>query len=134
MFSHITVGCTDLGRAARFYDAVLTPLGLRQRAVTPDGGPAMACWIMPDQALPKFFVTLPFDGQPATVGNGTMVAFRAPTAAAVDVAYAAGLVAGGSDEGPPGPRAHYAADYYGAYLRDLDGNKVHIVHRTIAGW
>jgi catechol 2,3-dioxygenase-like lactoylglutathione lyase family enzyme len=103
MFSHITVGCTDLDRAVRFYDAVLTPLGLRQRAVTPDGGPAMACWIIPDQALPKFFVSLPFDGHPATVGNGTMVAFRAPTTAAVDLAYAAGLLAGGSDEGPRAP-------------------------------
>jgi catechol 2,3-dioxygenase-like lactoylglutathione lyase family enzyme len=64
MFSHVTVGCNDIGKAAAFYDAVLTPLGLHRRAVTPDG-----------------------------------------------------------------PRPHYGNGYYGAYLRDPDGNKVHVVYR-----
>lgn len=129
MFSHLTVGCSDLARASRFYDAVLLPLGLRQRPVTPDGGPPSACWISPHAALPRFYVYLPYDRQPASAGNGCMVAFLAPDPQAVDRAHAAGLAAGGSDEGPPGPRDHYGAGYYGAYLRDPDGNKVHIVHR-----
>ena len=129
MFSHVTVGCADLVRAAAFYDATLLPLGFRRRAVTPDGGPESACWVLPGQRLPRFYVTLPFDGAPATSGNGAMVAFLAPSSAAVDVAHAAGLVAGGVDEGAPGLRPHYGVDYYGAYLRDPDGNKLHLVHR-----
>ncbi|MBM0103307.1 VOC family protein [Steroidobacter sp. S1-65] len=129
MFSHVMLGTRDLSRAAAFYDAVLLPIGLRRRQVVPDGGPDCACWVMPDHPLPRFYVTLPFDRQQATVANGGMVAFLAPNPEAVDRAYQAGLAAGGSDEGPPGERLHYGAGYYGAYLRDPDGNKVHIVHR-----
>lgn len=129
MFSHITVGCSNLEHAEKFYDALLIPLGLRRRPVTPDGGPAAACWIRPDQPLPRFYVYQPFDRKPMSVGNGSMVAFLAPNSAVVDAAYAAGLAAGGQDEGPPGPRPHYGAGYYGAYLRDPDGNKIHIVFR-----
>jgi catechol 2,3-dioxygenase-like lactoylglutathione lyase family enzyme len=58
-----------------------------------------------------------------------MVAFLAPDPKAVDAAYQAGLAAGGTDEGGPGPRVRYGRGYYGAYLRDPDGNKVHVVHR-----
>ncbi|OCP15924.1 MULTISPECIES: VOC family protein [unclassified Ensifer] len=129
MFSHVTVGCSDLGRATLFYDAVLEPLGLVQRPVSPDGGPASSCWIAPGQALPRFYVYEPFDRKPASIGNGSMVAFLAPASAAVDRAYAAGLAAGGTDEGAPGPRPHYGDGYYGAYLRDPDGNKIHLVFR-----
>lgn len=129
MFSHVTVGCRDFDRAAAFYDAILLPLGPMRRAVTPDGGPPSACWIAPSRALPRFYVYLPFDGRPASVGNGSMVAFAAPSPAAVDAAYAAGLAAQGTDEGAPGPRPHYGDGYYGAYLRDPDGNKVHLVYR-----
>ncbi|RWR04182.1 VOC family protein [Paenirhodobacter populi] len=129
MFSHITVGVSDLSRAARFYDAMLEPLGLRQRSVTPDGGPASLCWIKPGEALPRFYAYSPFDGRPATAGNGSMVAFLAQTEAAVSAAYAAGLAAGGVDEGAPGPRPHYGDGYFGAYLRDPDGNKIHVVCR-----
>jgi catechol 2,3-dioxygenase-like lactoylglutathione lyase family enzyme len=129
MFSHITVGTTDLERASAFYDAVLIPLGLRRRVVTPDGGPAGSCWISPQQALPRFYVYMPFDRKLASVGNGSMVAFTAPSPAAVDAAYAAGLAAHGTGDGAPGPRPHYGDGYYGAYLRDPDGNKVHIAYR-----
>lgn len=129
MFSHIHLGTRDLPRAEAFYDAVLLPIGLKRRQVIPDGGPDCACWVSPDRALPRFYVTLPFNRQQASVGNGTMVAFMAPSPAAVDEAYRGGMAAGGSDEGPPGERRHYGKGYYGAYLRDPDGNKVHIVHR-----
>ncbi len=130
MFSHIAVGCTDLPRACLFYDAVLTPLGLLRRVVTPDGGPASACWVLPNQSLPRFYVYLPFDRQAASAGNGSMVAFLAPSSEAVTQAYEAGLAAGGADAGAPGARPHYGADYFGAYLRDADGNKIHLVHRN----
>ena len=129
MFSHVTVGTLDLERAGRFYDAVLAPLGLKRRVVTPDGGPAALCWQTAQAPLPRFYVYNPFNGEPATVGNGGMVAFEAPSKEAVNSAYAGGLAQGGGDEGAPGPRPHYGDGYYGAYLRDPDGNKVHIVHR-----
>lgn len=129
MFSHVIVGTRDLPRAEAFYDAVLIHLGLKRRQVIPDGGPDTACWVSPNQALPRFYVSLPFDRGQASVGNGSMVAFLAPDPAAVDRAYQAGLAAGGTDEGPPGERVRYGTGYYGAYLRDPDGNKVHIVHR-----
>ncbi|WP_404994882.1 VOC family protein [Cupriavidus pauculus] len=129
MFSHITVGCADLARAAAFYDAVLIPLGLVRREVAADGGPPAACWVRPGRPLPRFYVYLPFDGNPASAGNGSMVAFAAPSHAAVDTAYRSGLAMHGTCEGKPGPRPHYGHGYYGAYLRDPDGNKVHIVHR-----
>ncbi|WP_407695295.1 VOC family protein [Sinorhizobium saheli] len=129
MFSHITVGCTDLERSARFYDALLLPLGLARRPVVPDGGPEAACWTVPGQVLPRFFVFRPYDGKPMSAGNGSMVAFLAPSPAAVDHAYAEALAHGGKDEGTPGPRPRYGEGYYGAYLRDPDGNKIHIAHR-----
>jgi catechol 2,3-dioxygenase-like lactoylglutathione lyase family enzyme len=133
MFSHITLGTNDLSKAEAFYDAVLIPLGLKRRVVTPDGGPLAACWINPSLPLPRFYVYMPFDRQPAKAGNGSMVAFLAPSEKAIGEAYQAGLVAGGSDEGPPGARPHYGDGYFGAYLRDPDGNKVHIVYRGDVG-
>lgn len=129
MFSHITVGSNDLEAAGRFYDAVLIPLGLRRRQVVPDGGPAALCWIHPAVTLPRFYVFTPFNRQAANAGNGSMVAFLAPNPDAVNVAYAAGMGAGGRDSGAPGPRQHYGDGYYGAYLFDPDGNKVHLAFR-----
>jgi catechol 2,3-dioxygenase-like lactoylglutathione lyase family enzyme len=130
MFSHITVGTFNLQDAATFYDAVLQPIGLvRRQVVTSDGGVESVCWVSPDSQLPRFYVYMPFNRQPASVGNGSMVAFQAPSEAAVDAAYLAGLSAGGTDEGKPGERRHYGDGYYGAYLRDPDGNKVHVVYR-----
>lgn len=130
MFSHVTVGTRDLERAGRFYDAVLSPLGLRRRPVSPDGGPAALCWVAAHAALPRFYVYTPYDGEPASAGNGAMTAFLAPSTGAVDAAHAAGLAHGGADAGAPGPRPRYGNGYYGAYLRDPDGNKIHIVHRA----
>jgi len=75
----------------------------------------------------------PSIGKPASAGNGSMVAFLAPSPAAVDAAYQAGLATEGGGEGAPGPRPHYGEGYYGAYLRDPDGNKVHVVYRGDIG-
>ena len=129
MFSHISVGCDDLDAAGRFYDAVLAPLGLVRRPVTPDDGPLALCWVAPRDVLPRFYVYQPFDGRPATPGNGAMTAFLSPSREAVDVAHAAGLRVGGSDEGAPGERPRYGHGYHGAYLRDPGGNKLHVVYR-----
>jgi catechol 2,3-dioxygenase-like lactoylglutathione lyase family enzyme len=129
VFSHVTVGVSDLARAGTFYDALLLPLGLVRRPVTPDGGPAALCWHEPDLLLPRFYAYLPYDRRPCSAGNGTMVAFLAPSPDAVEQSHAGGIGTGGVDDGPPGPREQYGPDYFGAYLRDPDGNKIHIVCR-----
>lgn len=129
MFSHITVGVSDLDRSALFYDALLVPLGLARRPVTPDGGPPSLCWHQPGTSLPRFYVYIPFDGEPCSHGNGSMAAFLAPSIKAVEQSYADAMQQGGTDEGAPGPRHHYGPGYFGAYLRDPDGNKIHVVHR-----
>jgi predicted lactoylglutathione lyase len=71
-----------------------------------------------------FWLLRPHDRKDASPGNGAMMAFAAPTRAAVDAFHAAALAVGGTDEGAPGLRTHYHPDYYGAYVRDLDGNKL----------
>lgn len=128
LFSHIILGARDLGRLTAFYDATLAPLGLVRVDEPEDGGPSGAMWVMPGHRWPQFFVQLPWNGLPATWGNGTQVSFAAPSPAAVDAAWAAAIAQGGSDEGAPGLRPHYAPDYYGAYCRDPEGNKLCFVH------
>jgi catechol 2,3-dioxygenase-like lactoylglutathione lyase family enzyme len=103
----VTVGCSDLQRAGAFYDAILIPIGLKRLAVTPDGGPSALCWVSPIKILPRFYVYMPFDGQPASAGNGSMVAFLAPSPESVDLAYAAGIMNGGINEGFPDFRPNY---------------------------
>jgi catechol 2,3-dioxygenase-like lactoylglutathione lyase family enzyme len=123
------LGANDLAVMTRFYDAVLAPLGLARRVVQDDGGPAGACWVKPGQKLPEFFIQGPYNRKPASAGNGVMVAFLANAQAEVDTAHAAGLLAGGTDDGAPGARPHYGEGYYGAYLRDPEGNKLHLAYR-----
>ncbi len=121
MFSHITVGTNDLQRAGDFYDAVLGALGHAR------GFERESFISYGDRSGGRFFVMRPFDGKAATVGNGVHAAFSADSRAAVDEFHAAALAAGGTDEGPPGPRPHYNENYYGAYVRDPDGNKLQAV-------
>ena len=123
MISHITVGSNDLGAARRFYREVLPTLGL---ACVHDGAEA-AGFAEPGGKGPRFWVLAPFDGAPATVGNGTHVAFLASSREVVRSFHAAALAAGGSDEGAPGLRPQYTEHYYGAYVRDPDGNKLQAV-------
>jgi catechol 2,3-dioxygenase-like lactoylglutathione lyase family enzyme len=125
MFSHVTLGTYDLSRAIAFYDAVLAPLGIERVAGKYDN---WAAWQRPGEPN-TFWIGRPFNGLPASWGNGCMTAFTAPSRTAVDAAYAAAIAAGGLDEGPPGLRAAYGPDYYGAYVRDADGNKLHFVRR-----
>ncbi|MBL4877104.1 MAG: VOC family protein [Cohaesibacteraceae bacterium] len=128
MFSHIMLGTNDLQKAIHFYDAVLSPLGL-ERTDKPRPDADYAKWQAPGTTSPIFYVCHPQDGERAQQGNGTMIAFNATNPAMVDTAYVGGMKAGGSCEGEPGERPHYGAGYYGAYIRDPDGNKVHITHR-----
>lgn len=116
MIGYTTIGTNDLERAKGFYDAVLAPLGGRRTLVYERslyyGSPSRGAMLG---------VTLPFDGQGATPGNGWMVALSAESPAVVDAVHAAAMAAGGTCEGPPGQRME---NFYGAYFRDLDGNKI----------
>ena len=126
MFSHVTLGTNDWARAKPFWTAVAAALDL-PLLFEREGGVAYG-----DLAGPKIFIGPAFDGKPATNGNGTHVAFLAKDRAAVDAFHAAALANGGTDEGAPGPRPHYHPNYYGAYVRDPDGNKLQAVcHRKV---
>ncbi len=122
MYSHTTIGANDLARARDFYDAVLAPLGLEVRF----SGGGIVGWGLPG-GRPQFLVVRPFDGQEPSVGNGSMIALLASERRVVDACYAAAIERGGTDEGAPGLRPQYHRNYYGAYFRDPDGNKICIV-------
>src|SRR5271169_614252 len=128
MLSYIYLGTNDLERATAFYDAILAPLGM-QRCVTGDAqwDRVSAGWGMYEDDGARelaLWVGIPFNQQPATTGNGTMVAFGARSWKAVDDFHAAALLHGGICEGAPGLRTHYNPDFYAAYVRDPDGNKL----------
>ncbi len=127
MFSHITLGTNDWPRAKAFYQAITAALGLPLFMERAEG----AAW--GEAVGPKLFVGPAFDGKAATSGNGTHVAFLAKSRSAVDEFYAAALAHGGSDEGAPGLRPHYHPNYYGAYVRDPDGNKLQAVCHSAKG-
>jgi len=118
MIGYITVGTNDLARAVSFYDALFAELGA-ERFMQEETFVAWA--VAPDQ--PGFSVTLPFDGNPATVGNGSMIALAVDATAKVDSVYTRALSLGATDEGQPGLRME---GYYAAYFRDLDGNKLNV--------
>jgi catechol 2,3-dioxygenase-like lactoylglutathione lyase family enzyme len=133
MLSYAYFGTNDLKRATAFYDAVLAPLGMR-RCVTGDAGwdRISSGWgIYEDDGLRELalWVGTPVNGQPASAGNGNMVALRAASWREVDCFHAAALANGGTCEGPPGLRTQYNPDFYAAYVRDPDGNKVAAVCR-----
>ena len=125
MLYYVTVGTNDFGRSTRFYDAVLRTLGHAKQFE--DQGFA---GYGPSPEQPALFLGRPFDGKPATYGNGMMIAFRTESRAQVRDFHAAALVNGGSDEGAPGVREQYAPDFYVAYVRDPEGNKLAAVCRT----
>ena len=125
MFSHVTMGTRDLDRASAFYDATFAPLGIFR---VPGKYANWAAWARPGEST-KFWVGHPYNQLPASCGNGTMVAFAARSRREVDAAYATAVANGAINEGAPGLRSEYGPDYYGAYVRDLDGNKVHFVFR-----
>ncbi|SHH05531.1 VOC family protein [Massilia sp. CF038] len=122
MISHVFIGITDYERALALYGAVMDALGMQAKFA--DAQKPWAGWTAPGQPQPLFVIARPFDQQAQASGNGQMVALLAPSRAAVDTAYAAALVHGAVSEGAPGLRPHYHANYYGAYFRDLDGNKL----------
>ncbi len=117
MIGYVTLGTNDLARAAPFYDALAAELGVG-RMMDYDG---FIAWGIPGDAAAGIGLTKPHDGNPATVGNGVMVALQAKDREQVDRLHAIALAHGGTCEGPPGPRGD---SFYAGYFRDLDGNKL----------
>lgn len=128
MLSHISVGVTDFERAFSFYSSLFKLLDLELRFCERDK--PWAGWQSKSGQRPLFLIAHPFDGQPHVAGNGQMTAFSANSRQQVDEVYLLALSHGAKDEGAPGIRPHYHADYYGAYFRDLDGNKLCVVCHT----
>lgn len=123
MIAYVTVGADDMARAKRFYSAFLPALGYGL-----EQGPEGLSFTLPalgdGPPPPDFYVKPPFNGQPASTGNGSMTAFEAQDQQQVRALHAAALAAGGTDEGAPGFRADYGPRFYVGYLRDPQGNKI----------
>ena len=122
LISHVFIGITDHTRAHDFYSAIMNELGYVQKFCDPEK--SWSGWV--EQGVPRPLVVIgkPFNGEPMSVGNGQMVALLAKSRKIVDTAYAKAMAMGARCEGPPGLRPHYHPNYYGAYFRDLDGNKI----------
>lgn len=125
MFSHLTFGTNDLARAEAFYSDVMPTIGQTMIEIDHDEGYLRVG--SPNRRNPSLNICPPFDGLPATWSNGFHLAFMAADKEAVDRFFAAALANGGHDDGAPGIRSIYAPDYYGAYARDPDGNKLQAV-------
>jgi predicted lactoylglutathione lyase len=116
MIGYVTLGTNDLQRAAKFYDEIAKELGVG-RFMEFDN---FIAWGKPGGGA-GVGLTKPFDGKPATVGNGVMVAFECESPAHVDRVYARAMALGAKDEGKAGPRGE---GFYAGYFRDPDGNKL----------
>lgn len=124
MLSYVTVGANDLAKAERFYSAFLPALGYRLEHYHGDLSYTLPPTAGQASAPPDFYVKAPFDGAPATCGNGMMVAFDAHNQQQVRTLHAAALAAGGQCDGAPGFRAAYGPRFFVGYLRDPDGTKI----------
>lgn len=118
MIGYTTVGTNNFNKAVSFYDDLLADLGAKRFMEME----TIVAWaVSPEQ--PAFAVCKPYDGNVATVGNGTMIALTVNSTDLVDKVHARALQLGGTDEGAPGPRSD---DFYAGYFRDLDGNKLNV--------
>ena len=122
MIGYATVGTNDLDRARAFYDALLAEIGARRVMQFEENGFTL---YGTGARAPGLAVTKPYDGKEARPGNGTMVALAMDAREKVDRLHAKAMELGGSDEGAPGLRTPEGERaFYGAYFRDLDGNKL----------
>jgi catechol 2,3-dioxygenase-like lactoylglutathione lyase family enzyme len=119
--SHVSIGVNDVARAKAFYDPLMQLLGLRVRSAdeeSVDYG---------DEHQLVFSLETPVNGRPATPGNGVHIAFEVDDKETVEAFHRKALQLGGEDAGAPGLRPQYSATYYGAFVWDLDGNKIEAV-------
>ena len=118
MIGYATLGTNDLPRAAAFYDALLAEIGAKRLM---DFGTGIVWGVSMEK--PSLGIMQPYNKQPATVGNGVMVAFVVGSTDKVDRFYKKAIALGAQDEGPAGPRGD---SFYAGYFRDLDGNKLNV--------
>lgn len=122
MIGYVTLGTNDLEKAAAFYDALLAEIGAERFM---ENEQFIAWSTAPDQ--PAVSVSKPYDGKPATVGNGVMVALVVDSTDKVDTIYTKAIALGATCEGPPGLRME---GFYAGYFRDLDGNKLNVFNHS----
>lgn len=122
MIGYVTVGTNDLAKAAKFYDDLLAGMGAKRFMEME----SFIAWAT-EPSAPGFSITKPFDGNPASVGNGVMIAFTVDSTDKVDALHAKAMELGGTDEGAPGARSD---NFYAGYFRDLDGNKLNFFCMT----
>ena len=122
MIGYVTLGTNDMDKGAAFYDALLGMLGAGRMMESEKG----IVWAI-DPSKPAFSLMHPHDGNPASVGNGVMIALAVGSNEQVDKMHAKALELGGTDEGAPGPRGENTG-FYAGYFRDLDGNKLNVFH------
>ena len=120
MIDHISVAVRDLDTSARFYERVLEPLGLK-RLVVRDGTVGFG------KRYPEFWINARPKMSPVDADTGVHICLRAPTKDAVNAFHAAALDAGGTDDGAPGDRQATITVYFGAFIKDPDGNKIEAV-------
>lgn len=123
IISHVSVGVSDMTRALNFYDPLMASIGASRKETVdlPEVGIVAVAY---GKQFPEFWVQLPDNRQPASVGNGQHFGFFASDEQTVDQFHAIALQHGASDEGAPGPRPIYGEPYYGCFVRDPDGNKL----------
>jgi len=135
MFAYVCLGSNNLERSADFYDAVLGSLGYQRCDTSAESESSWTGWIgwgLYEEAgavQDALWICKPYDGKSAGAGNGSMVALWAKDWASVDAFHSAALAHGGTSEGAPGLRLLYNPDFYAAYVRDPDGNKLAVVCR-----
>lgn len=122
MIGYVTLGTNDLERAAAFYDELLAVMGGRRFMEEEQ----FIAWAV-DPEKPGIAATKPYNGEPATPGNGTMVALAVDSRELVHKVYEKAIELGGADEGAAGPRGEH---FYAGYFRDLDGNKLGVFWAT----
>jgi catechol 2,3-dioxygenase-like lactoylglutathione lyase family enzyme len=122
MIGYVTLGSNDIDKARKFYGELLAVIGAKELLRFPSGFTMYGT----KPSAPSLVVTKPYDKNAASVGNGNMVALAVESRAKVDEMHAKALALGGKDEGKPGSRGELAPgqEFYGAYFRDLDGNKL----------
>ena len=121
MIDHVSIAVRDLKAAARFYEPLLATLGMTKLRDWPDAAVGYG------KKYPEFWINRRKDMAPVAADSGVHICLRAPSIQAVDAFHAAALAAGGISDGAPGLRAHYHENYYAAFIRDPDGNRIEAV-------
>jgi len=121
--SHVSLGTNNMSIALPFYDAIMATVGATRKQVI-DFDEIGIVAVAYGKQFPEFWIQLPDSQQPASVGNGVHIGFIAADEECVKRFHEVAMANGGTDEGAPGPRPHYGAEYYGCFVRDPDGNKL----------